>query len=254
MRRDAASTAGGRKQAGVGSCVGYCLVAVAGAAVATQSGFGLDTDYAGFVVAAFALKALVVVASMGRRRRSPFGAANAVTLLRGAMLALVFGLLATEPEPELAWFAVVVATAALILDGVDGSLARRGGTASAFGARFDMETDALAVLVLAALVWHFDKAGVFILLSGAMRYAFAAAAGVLPWMARPLPPSRRRKAVCVVQIGALLFCLAPVVPAAVSAKVAAASLIALAASFAADVAWLARARGAARGHASIGPS
>ena len=40
------------------------------------------------------------------------------------------------------------------LDGVDGWLARRSGIASAFGARFDMEIDALLILVLAVLAWR----------------------------------------------------------------------------------------------------
>ena len=44
------------------------------------------------------------------------------------------------------------------LDGVDGWLARRRGMSSAFGARFDMEIDALLVQVLAILVWRYGKA------------------------------------------------------------------------------------------------
>ena len=36
----------------------------------------------------------------------------------------------------------------LILDGVDGRVARARGEVSAFGARFDMETDALLLLCL----------------------------------------------------------------------------------------------------------
>ncbi|MBN1240164.1 MAG: CDP-alcohol phosphatidyltransferase family protein, partial [Gammaproteobacteria bacterium] len=204
---------------------------------------GSKTQLTG-VVGAFAIGAIAVLAAATRCLGSAeFGAANRVTLLRGAMVALVFGLVAAEPAPERPRLAVVVATVALILDGVDGSLARRVGAESAFGARFDMETDAIAVLVLALLVWHFDKAGAWIVLSGLMRYGFAAAAWVAPWMARPLPPSRRRKAVCVAQLAALLLCLAPIVPAGVSVWVAAASLVALVGSFAADVAWLARWRG-----------
>ena len=39
---------------------------------------------------------------------------------------------------------------ALALDWVDGQVARRTGTCSAFGARFDMETDAFLILVLSA--------------------------------------------------------------------------------------------------------
>src|ERR1700722_14469309 len=78
--------------------------------------------------------------------------------------------------------AAIIATVALVLDGVDGWLARRCGEASEFGARFDMETDALLILGIATLAWHFDKAGPWILAAGWMRYMFVAASGVLPWM------------------------------------------------------------------------
>ncbi len=95
---------------------------------------------------------------------------------------------------------VVIASVAAALDGVDGWIARRTRTASAFGARFDMETDALLILVLSALVWRSGKAGAWVLASGLMRYAFVAAATIWPWMQEPLEPSRRRQAVCVVQV------------------------------------------------------
>jgi phosphatidylglycerophosphate synthase len=235
-----------RGSAGARASFALCFVVLAVVAALVQFGFGLDESYSAAVVGVFAAGAWPMLAAAARHlRRRPFGAANQVTLLRGAMIALVFGLLVAEPTPDLAWFAIVVASAALVLDGVDGSLARRRGTASDFGARFDMETDALAILVLAALVWHFDKAGPWVVLSGLLRYGFVAAAWPLPWMRRPLPPSRRRKTVCVVQIGSLLFCLAPVVPSVLSGPAAAVALAVLGASFATDVEWLARRRRAA---------
>ena len=46
---------------------------------------------------------------------------------------------------------------ALILDGVDGKVARRTGTSTALGARFDMEVDAFLILVLS--VYVLDVAG-----------------------------------------------------------------------------------------------
>ena len=45
-----------------------------------------------------------------------------------------------------------MATVALLLDAVDGQVARRTNTVSALGARFDMETDAFLVLVLSVYV------------------------------------------------------------------------------------------------------
>jgi phosphatidylglycerophosphate synthase len=169
-----------------------------------------------------------------------FGAANAVTLARGVLTLDLLALLGSPPSAVLDWSIVALALLALVLDGVDGRVARRRGETSAFGARFDMETDALLILVLAALAWSQGKAGAWILLAGALRYAFVAASLVLPWLAAPLPESRRRQTVCVVQIVSLILCLAPFVAPPASAAIGFAGLVALLGSFAADVAWLAR--------------
>ncbi|MDM0111209.1 CDP-alcohol phosphatidyltransferase family protein [Variovorax sp. J22R133] len=173
-----------------------------------------------------------------------FGAANRVTLGRLGLIAL---LAAEVGEPLVdpvttAWAAIVVATTAALLDALDGPLARASGLASEFGARFDMESDALLVLVLCLLVLHFDKAGAWVVAAGLMRYAFVGAAWRWRWMARPLPPSQRRKAVCVAQITCLIVCLGPIIDTAWSEALAAVSLSVLTASFAIDVAWLRRHR------------
>jgi phosphatidylglycerophosphate synthase len=171
-----------------------------------------------------------------------FGAANGVTLARMAMAALLAGLLGEGATPALAATVLLIGIPALALDGVDGWLARRSRMASEFGARFDMETDAALLLILCTLAWQFDKAGAWILAAGLMRYGFVAAAWVWPPLRRPLPPSIRRKSVCVVQIIALFVVIAPFVPRGASVAVAAASLALLAWSFAVDVRWLARQR------------
>ncbi len=128
----------------------------------------------------------------------------------------------------------------IALDGVDGWLARRRNEATAFGARFDMETDALLILVLAALVWQLDKAGIWILAAGLLRYAFVLASYPLLWMERALPPSRRRQAVCVLQIVSLIGALLPGVLPPWSTGVALSGLVLLVWSFTIDVVWLAR--------------
>ena len=140
------------------------------------------------------------------------------------------------------WLVVLVATLTALLDAVDGPLARRAGLASAFGARFDMETDAWFTLVLCALVLQAGQAGPWVLASGLMRYAFVAAAGAWPWLAAPLPPSRRRQAVCVVQITTLIVCLGPIVPPALATALAGIGLALLGGSFAIDVLTLAASR------------
>jgi phosphatidylglycerophosphate synthase len=215
------------------------LVVLLAAVLGTAGGLGLDHT----------LKAWLVWRGLGTHPHPRFGPANRVTLLRLGMAALLAALVGEAlPRPPLAsmpvaaWWLVVVATATALLDAVDGALARRSGLASAFGARFDMETDAAFTLVLCALVLQAGQAGPWVLASGLMRYAFVAAARPWPWLAGALPPSRRRQTVCVVQITTLIVCLGPIVPPPLAAGLAAISLALLTLSFAIDVRTLARQR------------
>jgi hypothetical protein len=107
-----------------------------------------------------------------------------------------------------------------------------------------MEVDALLIMVLAILAWQHGKAGAWVLLSGLLRYAFVAAGWLVSWIARPLPPSRRRQTICVVQIAALGAVVSPLMTVNVAAPVAAAALAVLTASFLMDIVWLWRARSA----------
>jgi phosphatidylglycerophosphate synthase len=166
------------------------------------------------------------------------GYGNLVTGGRLLLVGVVAWLVTQPAVPAVAWTAVVVSTIAALLDIADGWVARRTGTATAFGARFDMEVDALLILVLAALAWGWDKAGAWVLLSGLMRYGFVAAGRVLPWLRGPLPPSLRRKTVCVVQIVALIVVLGPIVRPPLSTLIAGAGLLILGYSFLVDVVWL----------------
>lgn len=214
------------------------LIASGGILGATLVGDPALVWRAGALALTGAVLLLVLIAR--HLRTAAFGAANAVTLARGVLTLLLLSLLGAPVSVSLAWVVVAIATVAVALDGVDGRLARSRGEASAFGARFDMETDALLILVLAVLVWHLGKAGPWVVLAGLLRYLFVAASYALPWLGAALPPSRRRQAVCVVQIVSLIGALAPVVPPAASALLALAGLALLVWSFAIDVAWLGR--------------
>ena len=165
------------------------------------------------------------------------GAANHVTLARGGLVTVLIGFIG---ETDLGWIALILAATVLVLDGVDGWLARKLEIASDFGARFDMETDALSLLVLAGLVWQYGKAGPWVLLAGLMRYAFVAAAKAVPDLGRPLPPSQRRKAAFVIVAMTLIACLAPIVNPPLSSGLALAGLLTLSASFLIDIAYLTR--------------
>jgi len=191
--------------------------------------------------ASFAVIAAIVVARISRDSHPfrGFGPANAVTTVRAVFVALVVGTMG-EPSSSLLAMAAVIGLCATIMDAVDGQLARRSGMASRFGARFDMEVDALLILALAILVWQHGKAGAWVVVSGLLRYGFLVAGWMVPKMRRPLPDSRRRQTICVIQIAGLLIALAPPITPPASSLVAGAALAALAYSFAVDTIWLVR--------------
>jgi len=170
-----------------------------------------------------------------------FGAANRITLSRAVGAAWLAGFLGrADALGGLGWGLFAVVALLLALDGVDGWAARRGATASAFGARFDMEVDAALLLVLSALVFELDRAGPWVLGIGGMRYAFVAAGAAVPALRAPLPPSLRRKVICVLQGSALALALSPVAGATMAAPVLAGALAALGASFLLDTVLLLR--------------
>lgn len=139
---------------------------------------------------------------------------------------------------ELAGAAAAAGALVMILDGVDGWIARRTSMTSDFGARFDMEVDALLILALSILAWQYGKAGPWVIASGLLRYVFVAAGWVWAWLRAPLHPSWRGKFICVVQVAGLSVAVSPLISWPMSALVAGASLAALVYSFLVDVVWL----------------
>jgi phosphatidylglycerophosphate synthase len=168
------------------------------------------------------------------------GLANQITMARGVLVILLLGLIGIDATPRLQAAALCVAMISSALDAVDGWIARRTHMSSAYGARLDMETDALLILALSILAWQFDKAGAWVLASGLMRYAFVAASMLFPWLQGPLPASHRRKTVAVVQTVSLVIAIAPFVPREVSGPLCACALALLAWSFLIDSTWLRR--------------
>lgn len=213
-------------------------VAMAGAVALLRA----DIWPAGVGFALVGASALVAVVGVMAARHYPyprFGLCNAVTLARAGM---VVALLVKLGSGAQGWDVLLVATFALCLDGVDGWLARRSGLVSAFGARFDMETDAALALVLAAHVWLGGMAGPEVLLLGLMRYGFVAAFWPFPWLAAALPERFGRKLVCVIQIAALILLQVPGLTAGLAQGVAWAAVAALIWSFGRDTLWLWRHR------------
>jgi phosphatidylglycerophosphate synthase len=165
--------------------------------------------------------------------------ANAVTLVR-LLVVCVGAALALRGPAGIEWWLVCGASVELALDGLDGPIARARGETSAFGARFDGEVDALAMLVLSILVWRTGAAGAWVLAVGGLRYALLAAAALWPRLRGHVPSSLRAKIICDVNLGALIVALAPIGPAWVHAALPAGGLALLAYSFGHDVLYLLR--------------
>jgi phosphatidylglycerophosphate synthase len=217
------------------------LVGTAGLAWIVGSWIDGGAAYPLTAAAFFAVLVAAVVRVAGRHHPYPrFGSANVLTTIRAMLAALAAGLVAHPASPAVLWPVIGLTSLMALLDGLDGWLARSTRMASAFGARFDMETDAAFVLVLSVLVWQYDKASVWVLGCGLMRYAFVAAGWILPWLAAPLRATRRGRIVAVGQLLGLAMALAPSVPRPASAAAAGVTLAALAWSFAIDVARLRR--------------
>jgi phosphatidylglycerophosphate synthase len=194
----------------------------------------VGTALAGYAV----LAAAVAIAAAWHLNGRGFGIANQITLARTGLACLVGG--ALLGGARVSWSLAAVIGIALALDALDGWLARRLGLASRFGARFDLEIDALMILILSVLVWQTGRADAWVLAIGGMRYAFVVLGMFWPAARRPLPPSLRRKTVCAVLGVLLLICLLPPTPPWLAHGVVALALISQLASFAIDLAWLRR--------------
>lgn len=170
------------------------------------------------------------------------GPADVVTLARavliGGVTALVVdGLDTPQPAGSSAVAALVgLATVALLLDAVDGYVARRSRTASAVGARFDMEVDSFLLLVLSVQVA--TTVGIWVTIIGLLRYAFVAAGWVLPWLRAPLPTRYSAKTVAALQGIVLVVAASEVLPQNLATALIAVALALLVWSFGRDVRWL----------------
>ena len=171
-----------------------------------------------------------------RHRADRLSPADWVTLARATLAVGVAALIADSfDRPAPVTMLVTLTVAALVLDGVDGWVARRNGTTT-LGAHFDGEVDAFLILVLSVYVARSN--GAWVLAIGAARYAFLAAGWLLPWMREQLPPRYWRKVVAVTQGVVLTIAAADVLPLALTQTALGVALALLAESFGRDVWWL----------------
>ena len=176
---------------------------------------------------------------------SVFGPANWITLGR---LFLVIALLFLPSTTLFGWILVGVSIAILVLDGVDGFIARKHRLESEFGEYLDKESDAFFMLVLCMTAYLQGRLDTWILAPGLLRYGFVLAL----FFARPGPQKEYRsnwaRWIYVVTVSGLLsvFVLPPFIHLPVVIVVTTALFL----SFAHYFRWLIRERVKLREHSS----
>ena len=164
-----------------------------------------------------------------------FGPANAITAVRAGLTVVLAVLVVRSFGHDVpVALVVVLASVALATDALDGRVARRTGTVSRFGARFDMETDAALLLVLSTYVAR--DVGLWVLAIGLARYVFLAAKVPLPWLRGQAPPRRWCKVVAALQGVVLLIVASGLLPEPVAVAALLVALALLVESFAHE-AW-----------------
>jgi phosphatidylglycerophosphate synthase len=214
--------------------------AIAQAAVLVTLAAAAGLGAAGWLAGAgYALGTWILLSRALRRSEvRGWGPANTVTLAR---LTLAGGVTALAADSVVGGWPVsatltVLAAVALLLDAVDGQVARRTGTTSALGARFDMEADSVLVLVLSVLVA--TSLGWWVVAIGAFRYVFVGLSWGFPWLRAPLPPRRSRKVVAALQGIVLVVATAGIVPEPQLVVGVGLALASLVWSFGTDIGWL----------------
>ena len=228
-------TAATARASGAGPATGLVAPVLLLALLTATVGLG-DTGWSIGVASALVI-AGALARGLGGARMGP---ASWVTLAR-ATLAVGVAALAVGSDTPAALLATLAAVA-LALDAADGWVARRTGTATALGARFDGEVDAF--LILALSVYVAPRYGMWVLAIGTARYLFLAGEWLVPWMRAPLPRRRWRLVVAAAQGIVLTIAAAGILPRTLTQVLLAAALAGLAASVGECTWWLWRRRSA----------
>lgn len=215
--------------------VGGLLAAVLLAGIGAAVGLGPAGWIAGLLCAG--TTNLLLARGLARTHAPALNPANAVTLVRAVIVCAVAALVVDGFfRPTHTCLLVALAAVALALDAVDGRVARCTGTCTALGARFDMEVDAFAILVLSVQVSR--TFGPWVLSAGLARYLYVVAGLRWRWLLAT-PPSRPWcKTVAAIQGITLTVAIADLLPRPVMAAALVIALLLLAESFGRQALWL----------------
>lgn len=147
--------------------------------------------------------------------RYVFGMANTLTLLRGGLYAIVAGFLVVPATTDLVWVPAVCYGAGVVLDKLDGMVARTVGEQTTLGTRLDMAFDTFGFVVapLLAVVW--GRLPVWYLSISVARYVYLAGIRWRLLRGRPVlerPDSDLGKYLAGAQMLFITVTLVPTVP------------------------------------------
>ena len=219
------------------SMLGMLATAAVLGIVSATAGLGVAGWIAG--LASGSAAGLLIATARMRSDQPSVHPADWVTLTRAVLVAGVAGLVADSfSRPVSITALVTLSIVALVLDAVDGQVARRTSTATPLGARLDGEVDAFLILLLSITVSR--DYGWWVLAVGAARYALLLAGWLIPWLAATLPTRHWRKVVAAVEGIVLTVAASGLLDHLVGMIAVGVALLLLAESFGRDVKWLYR--------------
>lgn len=144
-----------------------------------------------------------------------FGPGTILTITRGLLLALLGGLvlLPRPPSGWLAWLPASLYLCAAVVDYLDGIAARLSNHVTVLGQEYDLDLDALGILIAPLLGVLYGQLPIWYLLVSVARYLFMCGIWWLKRMGRPVDPlttSPARRFLAGFQMGLCASVLMPV--------------------------------------------
>ena len=134
----------------------------------------------------------------------------------------------------------ILAISALILDGLDGFVARKYNHVTKFGEIIDQESDNFLMLVLSISLYLNREVGIYIFLIPSYRYLFIFSMKRYDWLKIELPISQFRKFACAVTILLMIIAQDIYFSPENTTFLVILSLFIITFSFAKDIIWLYR--------------
>lgn len=186
------------------------------------------------LVISAAVTFLFLLATAGNNwtEKGIFGKANTLTAFR--LLAVFY--LALYGFHLNNYCVLIIGLVILILDGVDGWLAKRNYESSEFGAYFDKETDAFFMLILCLLAIGNGFIWSWVLLLGLLRYLFAMFLFLYKTEVKAERRSRMGRIIYVIVVSSLLSAFLPFPVIYQPAILLATALLGY--SFSRDILWI----------------